>query len=74
MVRFLHVSQTFLHTHLVWIFFPIWLWTSRLTVVSVEHTLDNQMHACRATCVMETLFSTTGHATTVLSFCLEDDC
>ena len=73
-MRFLCVSRTFPHTHLVWIFFPTWVLTFHLKVVSAECALDNQTHACCATCAMDALFSTTDHVTTVLSFCLEDGC
>ena len=45
MAHFQHVSLTFQHTHLVWIFSPVWALTFHQTDVFAEHTLDNQRHA-----------------------------
>ena len=56
------------HTHFVWIFSPIRVWTFCLTNIFKEHTPDNQMRAHCATCAVGTLSQTRDHVETVLSF------
>ena len=68
------VSLTFLHTHLGWIFSPIWVLTFRPTGAFVERMLDTQMHEHCATHTMGIWFWTKGHGKKVLSFCLERNC
>ena len=74
MVHCQRVSLTLPHSHLDWIFSPIWVLTFHPTDAFEEHRQDIQMHVHHATCMVDTWFWTRGRGKMTQSFCLACGC